>query len=202
MTGSDNGLSPDRQQAIIRTCIGILLIEIILTIFMEIAIIMQHFHTRKAIQICLQNGSASLWPQNVSIESRNYRKITSTCALSKRIEMFTIPGHMSSKLCRRGPHECEENSCTIICALILYVAKSTMCRHEHDDVIKWKHFPRNWPLVRGIHRSPVNSPHKGQWRGALMFSLICVWINGSVNNREAGDLRRYRDHYDAIVMEQ
>ena len=32
----------------------------------------------------------------------------------------------------------------------------------HDDVIKWKHFPRYWPFVRGIHRSPVNSPHKGQ----------------------------------------
>ena len=62
----------------------------------------------------------------------------------------------------------------------------------HDDVIKWKHFPRYWPFVRGIHRSPVNSPHKGQWRGALMFSLIRVWINGWVNNREAGDLRRYR----------
>ena len=43
---------------------------------------------------------------------------------------------------------------------------------SHDDVIKWKHFPRYWPFVRGIHRSPVNSPHKGQWRGALIFSLI------------------------------
>ena len=53
---------------------------------------------------------------------------------------------------------------------------------------------------RGIHRSPVNSPHKGQWRGALMFSLICAWINGSVNNGEAGDLRRYRAHYDVTVM--
>ena len=42
----------------------------------------------------------------------------------------------------------------------------------HDDVIKWKHFPRYWPFVRGIHRSPVKSPHKGQWCGALMFSLI------------------------------
>ena len=42
----------------------------------------------------------------------------------------------------------------------------------HDDVIKWKHFPRYWPLVRGIHRSPVDSPNKGQWRGALVFSLI------------------------------
>ena len=70
----------------------------------------------------------------------------------------------------------------------------------HDDVIKWKHFPRYWPFVRGIHRSPVNSPHKGQWRGALMFSLICVWINGWVNNSEAGDLRRYHAHYDVTVM--
>ena len=70
----------------------------------------------------------------------------------------------------------------------------------HDDVIKWKHFPRYWPFVRGIHRSPVNSPHKGQWRGALMFSLICAWINGWVNNREACDLRRHHAHYDVIVM--
>ena len=60
----------------------------------------------------------------------------------------------------------------------------------HDDVIKWKYFPRNWPFVRVIHRSPVNYPHKGQWRGALMFSLIGVWINDWVNNRETGDLRR------------
>ena len=70
----------------------------------------------------------------------------------------------------------------------------------HDDVIKWRHFPCYWPFVRGIQRSPVNSPHKGQWRGALMFSLICVWINGWVNNREASDLRRYRAHYDVTVM--
>ena len=70
----------------------------------------------------------------------------------------------------------------------------------HYDVIKWKHFPRYWPFVQGIHRSPVNSPHKGQWRGTLMFSLIYAWINGWVNNREAGDLRRHRTHYDVSVM--
>ena len=63
----------------------------------------------------------------------------------------------------------------------------TGTREIHDDVIKWKHFPRYWPFVRGIHRSPVNAPHKGQWREALMFTLICVWINGSVNNGEASD---------------
>ena len=76
----------------------------------------------------------------------------------------------------------------------------TKPQQNHDDVTTWKHFPRNWPFVRGIHRSPVNSPHKGQWRAALMFSLICVWINDWVNNREAGDVRRYLAHYDVIVM--
>ena len=50
-----------------------------------------------------------------------------------------------------------------------------------------------WPFVWGIHRSPVNSPHKGQWRG--------VRINDWVNNREAGDLRRHRGHYDVNVMD-
>ena len=70
----------------------------------------------------------------------------------------------------------------------------------HDDVIKWKHFPRYWPFVWGIHQSPVNSPHKGQWRGALVFSLICARINGWVNNDEASDLWRHRTHYDVTVM--
>ena len=68
----------------------------------------------------------------------------------------------------------------------------------------WRHqmetFPRYWPFVRGIHRSPVNSSHKGQWRGALMFSLICAGINGWVNNLGAGDLIRHRTHHDVIVM--
>ena len=70
----------------------------------------------------------------------------------------------------------------------------------HDDIIKWKYFSRYWPFVRGIHRSPVNSPHKGQWRGALMFSLICVEINGWLNNCEAGDLIRHQAHYEVTVM--
>ena len=50
--------------------------------------------------------------------------------------------------------------------------------------------------------SPVTGefPHKGQWRGALMFSLICAWTNGWANNRYAGDLRRPRAHYDVTVM--
>ena len=71
---------------------------------------------------------------------------------------------------------------------------------SQDDVIKWKHFPRYWPFVRGIHRSPVDSPHKSQSRGALIFSLICVWTNGWANTRGAGDLIRDRAHYDVTVM--
>ena len=44
-----------------------------------------------------------------------------------------------------------------------------MAIFSHDDVIKWKHFPRYWPFVRGIHLSPVDSIHKGQWRGVWCF---------------------------------
>ena len=47
---------------------------------------------------------------------------------------------------------------------------------------------------------PVNSLHKGQWRGALMFSLISAWTNSWTNNRYAGGFRRHRAHYDIIVM--
>ena len=68
------------------------------------------------------------------------------------------------------------------------------------DVIKWRRFQRYWPFVRGIHQSPVKSPHKGQWRGTLTFSFICTWINAWENNREAGDLRRHHTHYDVTVM--
>ena len=68
-----------------------------------------------------------------------------------------------------------------------------------DDVIKWKYFPRHWPFVQGIHQSPVNSPHKGQWRGALMFSVICAWTSSLTNNGDAADLRHHRIHDDAIV---
>ena len=56
---------------------------------------------------------------------------------------------------------------------------------DHDDVIIWKHFPRYWPFVRGIHRSPVNSPHESQWRGALLFSLTCA-LNKRLSKQSRG----------------
>ena len=69
----------------------------------------------------------------------------------------------------------------------------------HDDVIKSKYFPRYWPFVRGIRRSSVNSLHKGQWRGALMFSLFCARTNAWVTNRDAGDLRGHLAHFGVTV---
>ena len=84
--------------------------------------------------------------------------------------------------------------------MINSVTRRSLCT-SHDDVIKWKHFPRYWPFVWGIHRSSVNSPHKGQWRGALMFPLICVWKNGWANSRDTGDLRRHRAHYNVSVRD-
>ena len=71
---------------------------------------------------------------------------------------------------------------------------------ERDDIIRWKHFARYWPFVRGIHQPLVDSAHKGQWRGALMLSLIYTWRNDWANSRDGGDLRRHRACYDDTVM--
>ena len=67
------------------------------------------------------------------------------------------------------------------------VTKRTMVPYSlpRDDVTKWKHFPCYWTFVWGIHWSPVNSPHKGQWHGALMFSLICV-LNKQLSKQSWG----------------
>ena len=64
------------------------------------------------------------------------------------------------------------------------------------DVIKWKQFSMLLALCVG--NSPVTG--EGQWCGAFMFSLICAWTQGWINNRDAGDLRRHPAHYDIIVM--
>ena len=86
--------------------------------------------------------------------------------------------------------------------IIFYNPRPDVTLRAHDDIIKWRHFPRYWSFVRWIHRPSVNSPQKGQWRRALTFSLICAWINGWVINRAAGDLRHHRAHYDVTVIHQ
>ena len=69
----------------------------------------------------------------------------------------------------------------------------------HDDVIKWKHFPSYWPFVRGIHRSPLNSPHKGQWRGALMFSLIVRKYSNSQKHIHRHDMHGFGFGYIRVL---
>ena len=74
----------------------------------------------------------------------------------------------------------------------------------HLSFTWWRHqmetFSALLAICAGNSLVAVNSPHKGQWRGALMFSFISVWINDWVNNREAGDLRRHHGHYDVNVI--
>ena len=66
---------------------------------------------------------------------------------------------------------------------------------RREDVIKWKHFPRYWYFLVG------NYSHKNSDEElALMFSLICAWTNGWVNNLGASDMIRHRAHYDITVM--
>ena len=71
---------------------------------------------------------------------------------------------------------------------------------NHAQIKENTKAPRYWPFVWGIHWSLVNSPHKGQWRGALVFSLICAWLNGWVNNREAGDLIWKIFPFDGVIV--
>ena len=115
----------------------------------------------------------------------------------------TLRHYLNQRLHRLATHICVTLLQWVNQLILLWAGlplNDTVPQYRCDDVIKWKHFPRYWPFVWGIQRAPLNSPHRGQWHGALMFSLICSRINGWVNNSEAGDLRRHCTHYDVIVM--
>ena len=106
------------------------------------------------------------------------------------VAYFKLDPRVQMYQCSHKKWNCRvQNESHFVCLHVL-----TWWRHQMET------FSALLVLCAGIRRSPVNSPHKGQWRGALMFSLICAWINDWVNNREAGDLRRHRVHYDGIVM--
>ena len=100
---------------------------------------------------------------------------TVICSIRYFLPIITPSKHYSTvKPLNRHPYL----TCVHITQLWRHLSTDCWRREKmslHDDVIIWKQFPRYWSFVRGIHRSPMNSPHKGQWRGALMFSLTCVW---------------------------
>ena len=152
--------------------------------------------------ICLLLLISMLWHRQAIFESKG-DKLSSSA--ESRIRTHQGLRHMKCLVICKYEKEIYINfliiSCWRTCLFFMLVwSYQHTTSGLHDDVIQWKHFPRYWPFLRGIHRSPVNSPHKGQWRRALMFFFICARINGWVNNREAGDLRCYRTHYDVIVM--
>ena len=130
--------------------------------------------------------SAMLLPHEVRLILENWRYIPFT-QVYHRITGFSS-GHPELPLL------------TVRMLQFLRHTKLTGKRSKHDDVIKRKNILRYWPFVRGIHGSSSNSPHKGQWRGALMFTLVCAGTNGWINNRDAGDLRRNSAHYDVTVV--
>ena len=94
--------------------------------------------------------------------------------------------------------------CIIIIVLVYPFALNEM--NEVPIISWWRHQMETFSALLALcvagdcTPSPVDSPHKGQWRGALIFSFICGWINGWANNRMASDSRRHSSHYDVIVM--
>ena len=161
---------------------------------------------------------------SISENSKCFYIKTAVSPMYSRLHMIgvnDVESYLGHKCCfstSRGPVNNKRSSidgarsdlellaAAIICGhfLILHRRCHTQLLSEvitgRDDVIKWKHSPRNWPFVWGIHRSPVDSPHKGQWLRALMFSLIRACTDGWVNDRGAGDLRHHRAHYDVTLM--
>ena len=72
------------------------------------------------------------------------------------------------------------------------------------NIAWWRHrmetFAVTGPLCWEFTGPPPPPPPPPPPRGTLMFSLICAWISGWANNRDAGDLRRHRAHYVVTVM--
>ena len=152
-------------------------------------------------------GSNGLHWVNVSKPKPNIGRLYLSSYLFFGKDQFCVLSSNYTEICTRGFRSCGLMVMDVLINVYNHIKYSCESIYQcfdsspfHDDVIKWKYFPRYWPCGRGIHRSPVNSPHKGKWRGALTFCLICARINGWVNTREAGDLRPYRTHYDVRVM--
>ena len=135
-------------------------------------------------------------------------RISITCVtqIFKMLEMQMYFYFSSNKFARRGlmfsilPNRCDRMLYFILSRLI---GHRTTARNRFVSLFTiFASFDVSYPSDTWWrhHMGIFSALHKGQWRGALMSSLICAWINGWVNNREIGDLRCHRTHYDVIVM--
>ena len=123
----------------------------------------------------LQDEIIALFPENSTYTTQ----LKSACVIKMRTNVVVV----------------FENEWTTFCWCYAIVSRAVAWwRHQMDTFSAL--------LALCVGTSPVTGefPHKGRWRGVSMFPLICAWINDWANNREAGDLRRHRIHYDVTVM--
>ena len=140
--------------------------------------------------------------------SRANKRFRHYPVLSQTVPRFTVICFDISISCRGSELANVETSNKISGPIYHHIShrkhnRMAICPLLYDDVIKWKHFPIYWPFVRGIRRSPVNSPHKDQWCGALMFSLICA-LNKRLSKQSWGwwfetPLRSLWRHYNEPI---
>ena len=117
-----------------------------------------------------------------------------------------VPLNEQCNVCRRSTNTRKRFQCLIRFLLIKF-AKFLQCK-PWDLVTKcperfsiWPSSNDNFFRVTGpLWGESTGHPHKGQWRGALIFSFIYAWTNGWANNGDAGDLKRHRAHFNVTLM--
>ena len=121
--------------------------------------------------------------------------------ITHRIRMLTL------RACNKGNLTNNNADCSVAPKGQCWKShKMATCFIRHSRILFHVMTSSNGNMFRVTGRCAGNSPVTGEfpsqkpWRGILVFSLIRSWINGWVNNREAGDLSRHRAHYDVIVM--
>ena len=122
-------------------------------------------------------------------------KISESFTVAHFDNLKMISNYFCKVTVKRSPAQ-DRIACWTTIVLYFFSGNHLKCTSLKNKIIHiWKYFPRYWPYLCGKFTG-----HKGQWRGAVMFSLFCPWINGWVKIREAGDLRRHCAHHGVIVM--
>ena len=183
--GSDNGLTPGWRQAIIWTNGETLLSRTFGTNFNEIS---SEIHTFSFKKMHLEMSSAK-WRPFCLGEDEVKILATNRCG-------WPVNWNNEAEIILQTSAPLSSWMKTVAYFSIpsspLHVLYSWLC-HQMEG------FPRYWPFVMGIHQSPMDSPPKGQWRGALTIYLICAWTNGWANNRDAPSSSLWR-HCNASVI--